>query len=211
MKRLQKSSSEKQDTGLPPDRARQSTIPELGLSSYRQTKRNEGDECGASTLDRSSARDSTVSHSLREGLPNGGTVQLEDLEKALLVSNNHLFYYSSSGESDPSEADRIASDHDSPKRETTQPRLSSNADKNEVIVFDHHRMNSLDFHDLQSPQDCLSFMTLVQDYINYLRCDVVSGKAEVEERSLNLFIEMVSNEVGFPLARQVVAEFRDLE
>lgn len=75
--------------------------------------------------------------------------------------------------------------------------------------FDHTRLGAANFNDLQSVEDTLSFMEVVKDYVNHLRAGGASDSDEPE--SLERFVSMVSCEVGWSLACQVVPEFRETQ
>lgn len=68
--------------------------------------------------------------------------------------------------------------------------------------FDAQRLHT-DFHDLQSPADCVSFLSLVKEYTDHVR-----EVDPIEDDQLATFVALIDNEVGWGLASQVVKEFR---
>lgn len=82
--------------------------------------------------------------------------------------------------------------------------------------FDHQRLvHALAQADFSSARARVSFMDLVMDYMAHVRSN--GGNAEededipgVELESAQRFLQLVNNDVAWPLARQMVPEFQEV-
>lgn len=93
-----------------------------------------------------------------------------------------------------------------PEGEAAQPKKLSGK-----MVFDHGRVDFSRYNNFESVSDAKLFMDMVVDYMAYVRTDPLgSGDADeaLEMATAVLFVSMINNSTGWPLAKTVVAEFK---
>lgn len=72
---------------------------------------------------------------------------------------------------------------------------------------DYYRLETKTYNELTKPENSVLFLQTIKHYMEHLR-QLLPAQVDDEKHAMERFVEMINNDLAWPLARMVVPEFR---